>query len=93
MLSYRPQATPTVINRLEILEKNLIVIVSALFRRKFLVISNTNSKLSNLARALHDLFGALPAIRQHYGPDAVQKQLKLIAYFQRQHDQLASKLH
>ncbi len=54
--------------------------------------SATQLELSNIARALHDLFQALPAIRQHNGPDAVKKQMKLIAHFQRQHDRLAAQL-
>jgi len=50
--------------------------------------SRTQLELNNLARTLHDLFQALPAIRQHNGPDAVRRQLQLIAHFQRQHDKL-----
>jgi len=56
------------------------------------VIKSTRSELNNLARTLHDLLRALPAIRQHKGPDAVQKQLQLIAYIQKQHDRLAAQL-
>ncbi len=60
--------------------------------RMLIVKTSTQSELSNLARTLHELIRALPAIRQHKGPDAVQFQLKLIAHFQRQHDRAVSRL-
>jgi len=52
--------------------------------------SNRNSELASLARALHDLFCALPAIRQHRGANAVHRQIELIAYYRRKYDLLAA---
>lgn len=54
--------------------------------------SATRNELHTTARVLHELFKSLPIIRQHSGPEAVQRQMKLIAYFQKQHDALALKL-
>jgi len=49
---------------------------------------NKQTEISKLKRTLHELIRALPAIKQHKGPDSVQLQLQLIAHFQRQHDRL-----
>jgi len=52
--------------------------------------SDKQNEISNVKRTLHDLIRALPAIKQHKGSDSVQLQLKLIAHFQRKHDQVIS---
>ena len=47
-----------------------------------------NNKLHNVTRNLHELIKALPAVRAHCSAEAISRHLQLIAYFQKQYDQL-----
>ncbi len=47
-----------------------------------------NEKLENITRILHQLLRALPAIREQGSREMLEKQLRLIAYFQARYDEL-----
>ncbi len=49
-----------------------------------------NQDLGTLGRTLHSLLSALPALRQHAGPDVVGRQLALIRHFQTRYDRAAA---
>ncbi len=49
-----------------------------------------NHKLHNVTRNLRELIKALPAVRAHESVEVIKRHVQLIAYFQRQYDQLVS---
>ncbi len=46
------------------------------------------NKLHNVTRNLHDLLKTLPTVKATCSAEVVDRHLQLIAYFQRQYDQL-----
>ena len=45
--------------------------------------------LSDIRQVLHDLLKSLPAVKHHCSQEVVKRHLALIAYYQKQYDQLA----
>lgn len=45
-------------------------------------------KLQNVTRNLHDLLKSLPTVKATCSAEVIDRHLQLIAYFQRQYDQL-----
>ncbi|MGQ7843987.1 hypothetical protein ACUNV4_05900 [Granulosicoccus sp. 3-233] len=46
------------------------------------------NKLQNVTRNLHDLLKTLPTVKANCSAEVIDRHLQLIAYFQRQYDQL-----
>jgi len=46
------------------------------------------NKLHNVTRNLHDLLKTLPTVKATCSAEVIDRHLQLIAYFQRQYDQL-----
>ena len=46
--------------------------------------------LGDVRKVLHNLLSSLPAVRSHCSQEVVRKHLALIAYYQKQYDQLVA---
>jgi len=46
--------------------------------------------LPEVSKVLHNLLSSLPAVRDHCSQEVVRRHLALIAYYQKQYDQLVA---